>query len=1289
MIHERTVVAPGRVVALRMSRKGTHLMMDDRLMMWARNRNDEPFPFFLKRKKRRSKLLVKKAAILRGSVNEKRKDREARLERRKAKVVRTESQDSLALITMNVHGALKSTKGDEMKVLEFGEHMRVKGIEIACVQESGMPMEANSTNVHTVGADMVVLHNGTKKGGLGSGVSIILLGSKAREWKKSKAEPLRFGTRIIATRIKSTDPNGDVLSFFVVSGYCPCDGNAHGDKREVFIRDLERCIDECKESEILVIGADWNAKIGERKTGEKKILGAFAGNDVRNPAGKDLVRFMHQNTLCSTLSFFDKAKQGYWTHESTFTNIRGKNGKLDSRLTLDYVLVKHCDLRRVTDANVIKVKDQPCASDHRAITVQFKVRKVMKKRESNSNAGKTIIDRTLLQRKEVREEYCKLIDEAMVTRGEEFRDRTPIGNRASSTNSYDMFQEANKAAIESLCTVQKPKKNRGWFDAATLCPLISERNLEDAKLRKWRRKAAKTRKRWKRERAMRKIKAARKRLRATKRALKVAVKSARKEVQDQFIEELGGDQNRKRVAWDLIKELNGLVSGYMKKDSSTNFINYVTGLKATSDAENSAATSVFFDNVFNPPDLFAIDPTELEKIEPLGIGVELLFHLEKDISEEEAHSAVKRCCNGKASGENGLFAESLKAAISQESTSAVVLGVLRDYWNGCEYSQFQTGLLKILFKGKGDPADLNNQRGIMLLDVMSKIVSSIISERLALVLDEFGLQEQAGFMKGRGCFNAILNTRLILKERQRAGKDTWALFIDLVKAFDTIPREGLFQVLGKFGIPDKLIKVIRRLYTGLKVKIKTGDSEAEVDSTQGVKQGDNLAPCLFLFMMQAVTSTIKEEWESAGLCVKTVSKDDGMVSGSRKKGDCDRLYKHPRPQDNAGTIMRRIMGFLYADDTGLLFESRDKLRQGASIIAAHFKKFGMKMHVGTRVDDQSISKSKSVAVFFPGNKLGALRADGKFDSIDASTLRSLAHATFDAEIVVNGKHICLDNDQGYVEIVKEFVYLGSELNLSLHDVSDMRRRIKKASCAFAVLHKSVFSCKKIALKQKGSIYIQLVLSILLYGSETWSLTKTETLEMRTFHRYCVRRMNRKSMRDRLTATELEKRLDIGCVLGYWSNRTLVALGKIGRAEATNLERCMLMQFPTTPRLLDRSRPRSFACTVQMVHFDRIKSHPNCSPAIKEALQMKDRTITYFHRADGRRCTTGYGDNSKDWTRIAEDRTIWESICQLSFHHICSEEVRVKFANLSLPNPHNKPPQFNRPRALVAAFDGEA
>ena len=57
-----------------------------------------------------------------------------------------------------------------------------------------------------------------------------------------------------------------------------------------------------------------------------------------------------------------------------------------------------------------------------------------------------------------------------------------------------------------------------------------------------------------------------------------------------------------------------------------------------------------------------------------------------------------------------------------------------------------------------------------------------------------------------------------LQKRKEHNTETWALFIDLVKAFDTVPREALFAVLRRFGLPDHFVNVVIRLHTNAVVR---------------------------------------------------------------------------------------------------------------------------------------------------------------------------------------------------------------------------------------------------------------------------------------------------------------------------------------------------------------------------------------------------------------------------------------------------------------------------------------
>ena len=77
-------------------------------------------------------------------------------------------------------------------------------------------------------------------------------------------------------------------------------------------------------------------------------------------------------------------------------------------------------------------------------------------------------------------------------------------------------------------------------------------------------------------------------------------------------------------------------------------------------------------------------------------------------------------------------------------------------------------------------------------------------------------------MSHRGCCDRIFTVKLALQKRHEHGLGTWAVFIDLVKAFDSVPRDGLSVVLDKFGIPPKMIRLIMKFRSDLVVKVLVG-----------------------------------------------------------------------------------------------------------------------------------------------------------------------------------------------------------------------------------------------------------------------------------------------------------------------------------------------------------------------------------------------------------------------------------------------------------------------------------
>ena len=146
----------------------------------------------------------------------------------------------------------------------------------------------------------------------------------------------------------------------------------------------------------------------------------------------------------------------------------------------------------------------------------------------------------------------------------------------------------------------------------------------------------------------------------------------------------------------------------------------------------------------------------------------------------------------------------------------------------------------------------------MLVDVASKILPMIINGRLQRFLKEVGFEEQNGFSSGRGVADGSFCIRQALKKRREQGLESWVLFVDLVKAFDSVPRDVFWAVLAKMGAPPHLIYVTKRMSVDLKVTFDQNGEPVEVPCAVGVKQGCPLSPILFLFVMKACLESLEK-----------------------------------------------------------------------------------------------------------------------------------------------------------------------------------------------------------------------------------------------------------------------------------------------------------------------------------------------------------------------------------------------------------------------------------------------
>ena len=81
---------------------------------------------------------------------------------------------------------------------------------------------------------------------------------------------------------------------------------------------------------------------------------------------------------------------------------------------------------------------------------------------------------------------------------------------------------------------------------------------------------------------------------------------------------------------------------------------------------------------------------------------------------------------------------------------------------------------------------------------------------------------QAGFRKGRGTRDQIANIRWIIKKATVFQKDINFCYIDYAKAFDCVDHNKLWKILQAMGIPNHLISLLRNLYAGKEIAVRTG-----------------------------------------------------------------------------------------------------------------------------------------------------------------------------------------------------------------------------------------------------------------------------------------------------------------------------------------------------------------------------------------------------------------------------------------------------------------------------------
>ena len=74
---------------------------------------------------------------------------------------------------------------------------------------------------------------------------------------------------------------------------------------------------------------------------------------------------------------------------------------------------------------------------------------------------------------------------------------------------------------------------------------------------------------------------------------------------------------------------------------------------------------------------------------------------------------------------------------------------------------------------------------------------------------------QAGFRENRSCTDQIATLRIIIEQSIEWNSPVYLFFVDYEKAFDSVDRDILWKLLRHYGVPNKLLSLVKASYEGV------------------------------------------------------------------------------------------------------------------------------------------------------------------------------------------------------------------------------------------------------------------------------------------------------------------------------------------------------------------------------------------------------------------------------------------------------------------------------------------